>query len=103
MPNTSTGGPRGPGDQLPAAEREATRGSDTHPNMDGQAAPRLPHERDESSDSGTRPPDERIRQAADDVQSGKVSTDRGEVTNELYGRTLREPSNESEPPEPAKK
>lgn len=57
---------------------------------DGEAAPRLPHERDESADSGQGAPTERMRQAGRDVESGKRPTDRGEATNEVYERTLRD-------------
>ena len=51
-----------------------------------QRAPRLPHEHDESSDSqsnGVRPV---IRQAHDDLASGKVDTDRGTPAGEAYQR-----------------
>jgi hypothetical protein len=59
------------------------------PNVKGEAAPRLPHERDESSDSGSAGADPLMRQAAEDVESGKRPTDRSEATDALYGRTLR--------------
>ena len=39
------------------------------------ATPRLPHERDESSDSQTSPARDRIKQAAKDIESGQVDTD----------------------------
>ena len=70
----------------PALERRSA----THRNVKGQSAPRLPHERDESSDSGTAEPSPLMRQAAKDAASGRPSTDRGEVTDELYERTLRD-------------
>ncbi|HEX3140444.1 MAG TPA: hypothetical protein VHQ87_10335 [Rhizobacter sp.] len=59
---------------------------DTHANIDSAPAPKLPHERDESSDSqrdGVRPI---IRQAHDDLASGKVDTDRGVPMDEAYQR-----------------
>ena len=59
------------------------------PTVKGEAAPRLPHERDESSDSGSAGADPLMRQAAEDVESGKRPTDRSEATDALYGRTLR--------------
>jgi hypothetical protein len=59
------------------------------PNVKGQAAPRLPHERDESPDSGRAGNDPLMRQAAEDIESGKRPTDRSEATDALYGRTLR--------------
>ena len=63
----------------------------TRANVKGETAPRLPHEHDESSDSGSAaPPDPLMRQAGKDAASGRPSTDRGEVTDELYQRTLRD-------------
>lgn len=56
----------------------------THPNVDGRPAPRQPHERDESSDSGTGEPSEVMRRAHDDVTSGKRPTDKGEGTDAAY-------------------
>jgi hypothetical protein len=64
--------------------------ADTHRNVKGRSAPRGPHERDESSDSGTGAPSELMKQAHDDVVSGKTGTDKGEVTEEVYRRTLRD-------------
>ncbi len=57
--------------------------------IDGDKVPRLPHEHDESSDSGTSSPRESMRKAHDDVVSGKRETDRGEATDALYEATLR--------------
>jgi hypothetical protein len=37
--------------------------------------PRLPHERDESSDSQSGPLHESMKQAAKDIESGQVDTD----------------------------
>ena len=50
----------------------------------------MPHERDESSDSGTGAPSDVMRRAHDDVESGKSATDKGEATDEVYRRALRE-------------
>ena len=50
----------------------------------------LPHERDESVDSGQGEPSERMRQAMRDLNSGKRPTDGSEVTDEVYERTLRD-------------
>ena len=61
----------------------------TLPNVKGLPAPRLPHERDESSDSGTGKPSEVMRRAHDDVESGKSGTDKGEATDAVYRRNLR--------------
>ena len=72
-----------------AKDSTLARRSTTHANVKGETAPRLPHERDESSDSGTGKPDPLLRQAAEDIESGKRPTDRSETTDALYGRTLR--------------
>jgi len=52
-------------------------------------APRLPHERDESSDSGAGAPSELARRAHADAVSGKTATDKGEATDAVYRRNLR--------------
>lgn len=70
------------------AHRTAAHG-DTHAAVDGAKAPRLPHERDESSDSGSGPPSEVMKKAHDDVVDGKIGTDRDETTDALYHDTLR--------------
>ena len=52
----------------------------------GESAPRLPHEHDQSADSQTPTdgqPTEVGRQAHDDVESGRVDTDRGPVMDKL--------------------
>ncbi len=61
----------------------------TLPNVSGRPAPRLPHERDESSDSGSGAPSEVMRRAYDDVVSGKPATDKGEASDAVYRRNLR--------------
>jgi len=54
-----------------------------------QPAPRLPHERDESSDSQHSEPRPEMKQAHDDVASGKVDTDRGAPAHEAYQKQKR--------------
>ncbi len=54
--------------------------------QDGEKVPRLPHEHDESSDSGTGAPRDVMRQAKKDLDSGKRPTDRGEATDAAYRR-----------------
>ena len=71
------------------AKSDRNRRAGTHANVGGERAPRLPHERDESSDSGTGAPTEVIRRAHDDVVSGRSPTDKGETTDEVYRRSLR--------------
>ena len=51
-----------------------------------QAAPRLPHEHDESSDSQQSPPRPKMKQAHDDVERGLVDTDRGPPADATYER-----------------
>jgi hypothetical protein len=72
----------------PGARRRRDRAR-TLPNVDGRSAPRLPHERDESSDSGTGAPSELMRRAGEDVAAGKRPTDKSEATDATYGRQLR--------------
>jgi hypothetical protein len=75
----------GPG----GADRAGDPRADTHADVRGESAPRMPHERDESSDSGTGAPSDVGRRAHDDVESGKSGTDKGEATDAVYRRSLR--------------
>jgi hypothetical protein len=72
----------------------------THSAVKGKKAARLPHERDESPDSGAQPASEQMRLAHDDAASDKAETDRGEVTDTLYQRTLRDAPPGAERDEP---
>jgi hypothetical protein len=56
-----------------------------------EGVPRMPHERDESSDEQGSEPREIIQQAHDDAVSGKADTSRSEATEETYRKNLREP------------
>jgi hypothetical protein len=72
-----------------------------HVARDREREPRLPHDRDESADSQVLgPPDthEIGRKAFDDIEAGRVDTDRGPVLEQL-GRKL--PS--SDAPAPARR
>jgi hypothetical protein len=72
-----------------------------HVARDREREPRLPHDRDESADSQVLgPPDTQAigRKAFDDIEAGRVDTDRGPVLEQL-GRGL--PSNEA--PVPARR
>ena len=62
----------------------------TLPNVAGRPAPRMPHERDESSDSGVGAPSDVMRRAHDDAVAGKGGTDKGEATDAVYRRNLRD-------------
>ncbi|MGJ7531384.1 hypothetical protein [Variovorax sp. GB1P17] len=66
---------------------KATGGGETKVEQGGESVPRLPHERDQSSDSQEtkdgRPP-EVGRQALKDVERGLVDTDRGLEADRAY-------------------
>ena len=64
----------------------------TKADVDGRPAPRLPHERDESSDTGTGAPSELMHRARKDVEHGKRPTDKGEATDATYNGGLRGPT-----------
>jgi hypothetical protein len=64
-------------------QRDAPEKGLTLPSRHEQPEPRLPHERDESSDSHPGTQDERIKQAARDLANGLQDTDRSPVTTEL--------------------
>ncbi|MGZ8259225.1 MAG: hypothetical protein ACXWUL_01585 [Caldimonas sp.] len=71
------------------ADDHADSRAQTRANVEGRTAPRAPHERDESSDSGTGAPSELMKKGHDDVVAGKTATDKGEATDEVYRRSLR--------------
>jgi len=59
----------------------------TKPVRDGESAPKLPHERDESADSQQAHAASATRvgeQALSDIESGQVDTDKGPVTERVY-------------------
>lgn len=65
-------------------DAQAHRSGQTSTRTDGEVAPRLPHERDESTDSQVSRPREVIEQARRDVDQGLVDTDRGPVLDDAY-------------------
>ena len=71
----------------PPAKKTDAPSSLTHAAVGGKPSPRLPHERDESSDAGgaSRPI---IEKAGQDVAAGLTNTDRSEATDDAY-RKLR--------------
>ena len=82
-----TKAPVDPGDPL----RDAG-GGDTKTRQGGDSAPRLPHERDESSDSqeaqdGQTP--EVGRKGYEDIERGSVDTDRGPVADRVYNDKVK--------------
>lgn len=97
MPSTfsKSTSPKPPGTQPapPARKRSPTGATTQHlPGDDTEADTRLPHERDESSDSQESAPREVLKRAYDDLKSGQQDTDRGAPMDEVYRRTLRGPS-----------
>lgn len=67
-------------------------GGKTKVEQGGESAPRLPHERDQSSDSQQTQdghPPEVGRQAHEDVERGVVDTDRGPVANRVYNDKVK--------------
>ncbi|MBX3619982.1 MAG: hypothetical protein KF891_08360 [Rhizobacter sp.] len=64
----------------------------TKPVQSEGPVPRMPHERDESSDSQlNEEPPELMRRAHDDVDAGRVDTDRGPPMNDTYQRQKETP------------
>jgi hypothetical protein len=61
-----------------------TTPSRPNPSQTSKASkPRLPHERDQSSDGQSGPQDERVRQAARDLEAGLKDTGRGPAVEKL--------------------
>jgi len=75
--------------------RDAPAEGLTLPSRHGHSEPRLPHERDESSDSHPGTEDERIKQAARDLVNGQQDTGRTPVVTELARREF--PSDKEKP------
>ncbi|MBC7995679.1 MAG: hypothetical protein H7Z15_20815 [Rhizobacter sp.] len=66
---------------------KAKRSGRTSPSIHDKPVPRLPHERDESSDSQiSEEVQPIIQQAHDDVMAGRVDTDRGVPMEKAYQR-----------------
>ena len=51
---------------------------------DGATSPRLPNERDESTDAANGPPRRVMRRAADDLKEGQLDTDRRSDATEIF-------------------
>jgi hypothetical protein len=60
-------------------------------NTDGVRVPRMPHERDESSDEQGSAPRDIMKKAHDDAVSNKADTSRAEATDKAYNDNLRGP------------
>ena len=70
----------------------------TRTTIQGDVAPRLPHESDESSDSQAGDSEGIIKQAYEDLRRGVVDVDRSTPMDELYGRTLRSKKAQNQAP-----
>jgi len=80
------GKPRGP-----EAARSDQDGK-TQVEQGGASSPRLPHERDESSDSQRNQDGAATdvgKRAHDDIERGAVDTDRGPVTDRVYNDKVK--------------
>ncbi|MDQ0588941.1 hypothetical protein [Variovorax paradoxus] len=67
-------------------------GGHTKTEQGGDSAPRLPHERDESSDSQETQdgqPPEVGRKGHEDIERGRVDTDRGPETDRVYNDKVK--------------
>ena len=80
----------------PREDRPASKdagGGKTKVEQGGESAPRLPHERDQSSDSQQNQDGTARRasgrQAQEDVERGVVDTDRGPVTDRVYNDKVK--------------
>ncbi|HEU4459098.1 MAG TPA: hypothetical protein VFR90_08260 [Methylibium sp.] len=73
----------------PEADLESDGEARVHPARSDNPRGRLPHERDESTDSAQASPDPIGEKAYDDVASGRQDTDRLPVTDEVYRRLKR--------------
>jgi hypothetical protein len=82
----------------PASEpqRKAREKGQTLPSRNEQPEPRLPHERDESSDSHPGTEDERIKQAARDLANGQQDTGRSPVVTKLARQEFPSQSEEQQ-------
>lgn len=81
----------------PVVERGAVGPAATHAVVEGEVAPRLPHERDESSDSGTGEPSEVMQKAADDVRGGQTDEPRGPGAQQHYSELTEKARGEPKP------
>lgn len=76
----------------PADPLRDAGGGDTKVEQGGDSAPRLPHERDQSSDSQQAQGGQHAqlgRKGHDDVERGVVDTSRGAESDRVYNEKLR--------------
>lgn len=73
----------------PASPTDRPPQGETLPVMSEGSAPRLPHERDESSSSQGSAPREVIEQASKDIARGIQDSDLGPPMDDTYERAFR--------------
>ncbi len=102
-PGTRTAGPKPGGvPEQPVLEPGAVGPSGTRTATEGDVSPRLPHERDESSDSGTGEPREVMHRAAGDTLRGHRDEARGPAAQRRYTKLTKEHIRRAKPPKPPK-
>ena len=79
--------------------RDVPEKGQTLPSRHGQPEPRLPHERDESSNSQPAPKDKRVEQAARDLAAGQQDTGRTPVVTDLARKEFPSPAEKKLPPD----
>ncbi len=85
MPSSTHTTPRHTGPHVKDQDRPASPAQGhTRSKVDGKVTPRLPHERDESSDSQHSAPREHMKQASKDLEAGLVDTDKGPPLDRTY-------------------
>jgi hypothetical protein len=92
LQENSAGTPRPQANKSAAEPAKDGEDGRTQVEQDGDTAPRLPHERDQSADSQKHPGGEATevgKQAFKDVESGAVDTDRAPVTDKVYNEKLK--------------
>lgn len=94
MPSTRkpTAAPGNDEKKTPLPQRGAEDDVQTHVRKEGEPAPRLPHEHDESSDSQQPENEEHTRvgrQAHEDLARGMEDTGTAPVTDRVYNRKVK--------------
>lgn len=83
-PSTGNFDPTGSDGPSKTGADHPTGSGKTSTRVNGENSPRLPHERDESTDTGTEAPSETMRIAHDDASSSRAPTDKSEEMDSAY-------------------
>lgn len=86
-----------PADEAPTPEATERDSEKTLPSRHHEPEPRLPHERDQSSDSQEQSTDNRGEQAAKDLKAGLQDTGRGPVVEEIARKHFPSADQPAEP------